>query len=68
MHSLIWLLINICGLRAPGSNIPTGLVYYMPQVFTIGSVPMPRWTLISNHLLLSLEEEKGKETMRFFHP
>ena len=28
MHSLIWPSINICGLRAPGSNIPTGLVYY----------------------------------------
>ena len=28
MNSLMWLLINICVLRAPGSNIPTGLVYY----------------------------------------
>ena len=28
MHSSIWLLINICGLRAPGSNILSGLVYY----------------------------------------
>ena len=27
MHSLIRPLINICGLRALGSNIPTGLVY-----------------------------------------
>ena len=28
MHSLIWPLINIFGLRAPGSHIPPGLVYY----------------------------------------
>ena len=28
MPSSIWPLINICGLWAPGSNIPTGLVYY----------------------------------------
>ena len=28
MHPLIWPLINIRGLRAPGSNIPRGLVYY----------------------------------------
>ena len=27
MHSLIWLWINFCGLRTPGSNIPTSLVY-----------------------------------------
>ena len=45
MHSLIWRLINICGLRAPGSNspqalfiigtnIPTGLVYYRECTYT----------------------------------
>lgn len=33
MHSLTWLLINICGLRAPGSNIPTGLVYYREYTY-----------------------------------
>lgn len=27
MPSLIRPLINVCGLRAPRSNIPTGLVY-----------------------------------------
>ena len=40
-------------------------------MFTLGSVPTPRWTLISNTLRLSLWEEKGKETMRLmghFYP
>ena len=34
MHSLIWSLMNTCGLRAPGSNIPTGLVYYREWTYT----------------------------------
>ena len=28
MHSFIWLLINICGLRAPESNSPQAIFYY----------------------------------------
>ena len=28
MLSLMWPWINVCGLRVPGSSIPTGLVYY----------------------------------------
>ena len=31
--SLIWILISICGLRNPGSNIPTGLVYYRECIY-----------------------------------
>ena len=34
MHSLIWLLVNICGIRAPGNIVPTGLVYYRKCIYT----------------------------------
>ena len=52
MHSLIRPLISICGLRAPGSNIPIGLVYCR------------ECTCAQMDINLSLQEEKGKETVR----
>ena len=33
-HSMIWPWINMCGLRTPGGNIPTGLVYYRECIYT----------------------------------
>ena len=46
MHSLIWILINNRGLRAPGSNTPMGPCFILgkapsPQaLFTIGSADL----------------------------
>ena len=44
MHSLILPFINICGLRDPGSNIPTDLVYYRGCTYINPWPPVTQFT------------------------
>ena len=75
IHSLIWLLTNICGLRAPGVTSPEALFYYQKCAFPhmdLNLKPTPQLIEMEwEEQWLSLREEKDKETIKLmghFHP